>query len=235
MQSNSESAQMQWDLSGAGRGRWVFPARPDGAVNQYVDFLHFFDCDDPEAAAELLISADTDFVAWVNGRLVGFGQYSDYPDQKTYERLGLAGALRKGRNVLAATVFYNGRDSSVYRRGEPGLVFEVRGPGLLAASGPATLCRPNPCYHSGPIAVVSRQLFFTFGYDARAADGFGREGYVPGPDWAAVGDDEATLPEDRTVLSPRPVARLIDGGPTPAALSAATRPSTEARSCPAMR
>jgi len=220
MQNGSESAGQRWDLSGTGRGRWVFPARPDGAVNQVVDFLHGFECDHVRAGAELLLSADTDFVAWLNGRLVGHGQYSNYPDEKTYERLPLDGALRAGSNALAVTVFYNGRDSSVYRRGEPGLVYEVRGPERLAASGTATLCRTNPCYHSGPIATVSRQLFYTFGYDARAGDGFARDGYTPAGGWAAVRDEEVTLPAGRTVLRGRPVARLVDGGATSARLQA---------------
>jgi len=220
MQSDSESAGQRWDLSGIGRGRWIFPARPEGAVNQIVDFLHSFDCNHPEAGAELLISADTDFVAWLNGHLVGHGQYSDYPDRKTYERLPLGGTLRMGSNTLAVTVFYNGRNSSVYRRGEPGLLYEVRGPELLAASGTATLCRANPCYHSGPIATVSRQLFFTFGYDARAEDGFNRDGYTARAGWAAIRDEEVALPEGRRVLLRRPVARLVDGGATPAGLKA---------------
>ncbi|KPK46703.1 MAG: hypothetical protein AMK72_09400, partial [Planctomycetes bacterium SM23_25] len=116
--------------------------------------------------------------------------------------------------------FYNGRNSSVYRRGTPGLLFEVRGVNLLAASGTDTLCRPNPSYHSGRIATVSRQLFYTFGYDARAEDGFDRDGYTPGAGWEAIREEESILPEHRAVLSPRPVARLVDRGATPARLKA---------------
>ena len=219
-EETSKDMEQQWNLSGLDRGRWIFPARPEGAVNQIVDFLHRFDCAGPDAGTELLISADTDFAVWLNGCFIGHGQYSDYPDQKTYERLPLGEALRRGANTLAVTVFYNGRDSSVYRRGDPGLVFEVRGPQQLAASGTATLCRPNPCYHSGPIATVSGQLSYTFGYDARGTDGFNEDGYVPGDDWTAIRKEEAVLPEERSVLSPRPVARLVDGGVTPAGLQA---------------
>ena len=216
-----ECPEHLWDLSGVDGPRWVFPARPEDAVNQIVDFLHRFDCQEPDANAELLISADTDFAVWLNGCYLGHGQYSDYPDQKTYERLPLGEALRRGANTLAVTVFYNGRDSSVYRRGVPGLVFEVRGPERLAGSGTATLSRPSPCYHSGPIATVSGQLSYTFGYDARGEDGFNQDGYAPGEGWDAIREEEATLPEARTILSPRPVAGLVDGGVTPAGLQAA--------------
>ena len=210
-----------WRLREESGARWIFPARPDDAVNQVVDFLHAFSCHVPVPDAELLISADTDFVAWLNGRLVGSGQYSDYPDRKTYERLPLADDLREGANTLAVTVFYNGRTSSVYARGAPGLLFEVRGAGVLAASGTATLCRPNPCYQSGPIAIVSRQLAYTFGYDARGDDGFNRDGYSPGDEWTAITETEATLPDNRAVLAPRPIARLVDAGCTTVRLTAA--------------
>lgn len=210
-----------WRVSEDGVARWIFPARADDAVNQIVDFLHEFNCEAPVSGGELLISADTDFVVWLNGRLIGHGQYSNYPDRKTYERLPLGNALRQGANTLAVTVFYNGRTSSVYERGAPGLLFELRGETVLATSSTSTLCRPNPCYHSGPIAIVSSQLAYTFGYDARGDDGFGRDDYMPGDDWRAVSDAEATLPKARAVLGPRPITRLADAGCTSARLTSA--------------
>ena len=200
-----------WNICERGRARWIFPKREEGAVNQYVDFLHLFENDN---AAELRISADTDFSVWLNGRFIGDGQYSNYPDAKTYESFLLADSLRSGRNTIAVTVFYNGRTSSVYRRGEAGLVFEVRAKdgSVLAASGTETLCRTNPCYHSGPIAIVSGQLAYTFGYDARNEDRFQDDGYRPGTEWRRIDSAEATIPEVRCELSSRPVPRLVDGG-----------------------
>jgi len=214
-----------WSLqAGDADAYWIFPSRPADAVNQWVDFLHRFSTATAIAEAELWISADTDFVVWLNGRLIGHGQYSDYPDRKTYERFRLGDSLRVGANTLAVTVFYNGRSSSVYRRGDPGLLFAIKaGGGHLTASGRQTRWRDNPCYASGPIAIVSHQLSYTFGYDARHDDGFHREGYVPGKEWTAMGEDDATRPSERLVLTPRPVARLVDHGLTAAALVAAGR------------
>ncbi|MDT8389149.1 MAG: family 78 glycoside hydrolase catalytic domain [Lentisphaeria bacterium] len=210
----------RWDLSDHAGPQWIFPARPGDSVNQYVDFLHAFDCDQPDPGAELVISADTDFIAWLNGTLIGHGQYSDYPDQKTYDRFSVGSALRQGSNTLAVTVFYNGRDSSVYRRGKPGVVFEIRGTGLSVISGTATRCRPNPSYHSGSIAIVSGQLAYTFGYDASREDNRHVPDDIPGGDWRRVAASEATCPPGRRTLNPRPVARLVDGGPTAARLHA---------------
>jgi len=227
--SFSETGE-RWRISD-GDARWVFPSQPNGAVNQYVDFLHRFEGDATGCESELLISADTDFAVWLNGQLIGHGQYSNHPDRKTYERFDVGDTLRQGRNTLAVTVFYNGRTSSVYERGEPGLLYEVRGQGVLAASGTDTLCRANPCYHSGPIAIVSGQLAYTFGYDARGADGFEQDGYTPGEihrlateatgnAWRAIGEDEARAPAGREELLPRPVPRLVGGGHTAARLVA---------------
>lgn len=210
-----------WQLSDQDGARWVFPALREDAVNQYCDFLHRFECSSTDVDVVLRISADTDFVVSLNGTRVGHGQYSDYPDAKTYERFPLQGLLQEGENLLAVTVFYNGRSSSVYRRGEPGLVFEARGEELLTASGVETRCRQDPSYHSGDIAVVSGQLFYTFGYDARGEDGFDASAdYAASDSWRPVKAAEAGVPADRRVLRSRPVQRLVDGGLTPAAFVA---------------
>lgn len=215
-----ETEASTWSLSMPEGGSWIFPALPADAVNQYVDFRHVFSAPDGCRQATLKISADTDFEVWLNGQWIGRGQYSNYPDRKTYECFELGGAIESGKNMLALTVYYNGRDSSVYCRGAAGLVFEVRqGECLLAGSGTSTEWRVNPCYHSGPIAIVSHQLAYTFGYDARnSAVPLAAE--VPSVGWRAIVSGELQIPAARMVLSPRPVARLIDGGLTDSRLHA---------------
>lgn len=209
-----------WQLSTHKGPQWIFPGVPENSVNQIVDFSHSFECDQHDPEAQLRISADTDFMVWLNGILIGCGQYSDYPDQKTYERFTIGPALREGTNSLAVTVFYNGRDSSVYRRGQPGVVFEISGKGFSVASGTTTRCRRNPCYHSGPIAIVSGQLAYTFGFNASRGDDYHAPGYTPGDDWRPIAADEATVPPERQTISPRPIPRLVDGGATTARLCA---------------
>lgn len=219
MMNVDSGASRIWQLSDGHPATWIFPGLPADSVNQYVDFLHEFECDPLPVQAELWISADTDFRVWLNGRLIGDGQYSDYPNDKTHERFSLGDSLVNGRNRLAMTVFYNGRTSSVYERGEPGVIFEVRaGNRVLASSGTATRCRLNLCYHSGPIAIVSGQLAYTFGYDARGEDGFQQAGCSPDCTWRVILDTESTVPEKRATLRSRPVPRLIDGGCTEARL-----------------
>lgn len=207
-----------WDLTAQTKARWIFPCLPPDSVNQYYDFHHEFELPDVKEGGVLRISADTDYVAVLNGKYIGMGQYSDYPDQKTYDWYAVEKLLWSGRNTLAVTVFYNGRTSSVYRRGSPGLVFDIQADGYIAGSGTGTRYRKNPCYHSGPIATVSRQLSFTFGYDARQGDMFGSSGYNPGSDWKHIDESESFIPTDRRVLRPRPTAKLVEGELAPACI-----------------
>ena len=51
-----------------------------------------------EMPAELLVSADSDFAAFLNGAFLGRGQFSDFPDAKTYTRIQLEPA--RGENLL---------------------------------------------------------------------------------------------------------------------------------------
>ncbi|MHC4886499.1 MAG: family 78 glycoside hydrolase catalytic domain, partial [Planctomycetota bacterium] len=206
----------EWHLTeGTGAG-WVWPREVQGCVNQYVDTIHEFSLKKLPESATLLISADTDYVAWMNGVLIGYGQFSDYPDAKTFDALPLQESLTKGSNRLAITVYYDGEDSSTYHKGNAGLVYEVTGTEEPVVSGGKTRLRLNPCYHSGPIARVSGQLSFTWGYDARQSDAF-QTGAL-GNDWRYATPQDITHTQARSTLLPRPVSKLVDRGPTRARL-----------------
>ncbi len=207
-----------WNLETEPSAKWVFPQTPEDSVNQIVDFIHHFECSELNHDTYLKISADTDYVVWLNGEIVGHGQYSDFPDQKTYDHLNISSFLKEGSNQFAFSIFYNGRTSSVYKKGAPGLVFEVESDKVITQSGTETLYRKNQSYHSGPIAVVSRQLFYTFGYDARNEDDFTSINYKTDNNWLTINDNEATTPKDRLKIAPRPISKLVAGGFTNASL-----------------
>ena len=167
---------------------WCADAAP---VNAYVLFRQRFTA--PLGKARLLISADAQYAAFLNGILIGEGQYADYPAWKAYDELPCA--LSAGENTLEITVWCPVTDSSVYRAGRPGLLFELTDEAgqVLAASGEQTQCAPHPNYRSGPIENITPQLGYTFSYDARAA----------APEWRP-----AAVVEGSRALHPRPVAKL---------------------------
>ncbi|HML48133.1 MAG TPA: hypothetical protein PKE04_15430, partial [Clostridia bacterium] len=54
-------------------------------VNAYVDFTDSFFIDSTGGAYRLRVSADAQYVLYVNDRFVDCGQYADFPDYKVYD------------------------------------------------------------------------------------------------------------------------------------------------------
>lgn len=198
-----------------GKPLWIWPELgldEENGQNQILDFWQSFEVTDLGDSPSLLISADTDFVVWINGNMIGHGQFPNFPESKTYEEFPLDKFLIKGTNTIAITVYYNGVNCSVYLKGKPGLIFGLQGAKTGSASGTSTLWRKNPSYHNGPIVKVSGQLSHTFAYDARHHDHFGNSSFHPGHEWKNIQREECSLPEKRISLTERPIARLISTG-----------------------
>lgn len=119
----------------------------------------------------LRLSVDTQFAAYVNGRLAATGQYTDYPDAKVYEEYDLTPYLTPDENELRIVAYCQNTASSTYRPGKPYLIYTVNaGTDLLCTSGEATLCRPHPRFVSGEVERITGQLGFSFRYHATADD-----------------------------------------------------------------
>lgn len=186
----------------------MWPRDQRDLPNHYVQFVQDLQLDaELTSSAEIAISADTNYAVWLNGEFIGTGQWSNYPDDKTFDVLKLSSA-RAGENRLCVLGWYQGENSSQYRKGEAGLVFAVRAAGrLVGQSGEATRMRRAPDYVSGSVPRVTPQLSFTFEYHAKLDDGWRRAGYAVSDAWRTPGADEMKSLTGRPVR-PRPVARL---------------------------
>jgi len=196
--------------------KWIWAAGTARNVNQYVEFRREFRADNV-TAAELCLSVDTNFVAWVNGRYVGTGQFSDFPKRKTFSRIDITNAIMPGENTLAVLAHYCGQDHFSYIPGEPGLWFTIRCGGTEIVSDDKTLCRVSPSYRQGPLARLSPQRGFTFEYDARRQDDWTALDYNATTAWAsAATTNETSVPEERPLpmlsLKPRPPHRIVAQG-----------------------
>ncbi|MBQ3125621.1 MAG: family 78 glycoside hydrolase catalytic domain [Clostridia bacterium] len=119
----------------------------------------------------LTLSVDTQYAAYLNGRLAAWGQYTDYPDAKVYETADLTSCLQRGENDLRIVAYCQNAPSSTYRPGKPWLIYTVTADDeLLCASGERTLCRPHPCFFSGETEKITGQLGYSFRYDGRVSD-----------------------------------------------------------------
>lgn len=190
--------------------QWIWPAASTEPPNQYAQFLQDFDL--PAAPAGpifLAISIDTNYAVWINGHFAAFGQWSNFPDDKTYDVIDISEHLSSGTNRICITGYWQGESSSTYRPGDPGLVFAIKaGDNIIAHSGPDTRHRPAPNYVSGRVPKVTGQLGFSFEHRGDKLDGWLSPDYQPGDEWKPPSDAERKPLADRPVR-PRPVERLL--------------------------
>lgn len=198
---------------------WIWSPEGGRNINQYVEFRCEFMIADHENmdGAELLLAVDSNFVAWINGKRVGTGQFTDFPESKTFSRMDVASALVVGRNALTVLVHYCGVDHFSYMPGAPGLWFSLRCGGREIVSDDAVQCRPSPAYRQDEMPRITIQMGFTFEYDARKDDGWTTAEYRPDDSWTPAAVVPGMLsPEERPlpmlVLQPTVAGRIIGQG-----------------------
>lgn len=201
---------IRYDI-GSVRSRWVYPGqRAD--VNSFMRFRHDFAVETVDPEATLHVSADSDYAAWLNGTFIGHGQFSDYPDAKTYDSLPVGHLLREGDNSLRIQHYWKGIDCSTSREGESGLIYALVNGETVIASGEDTLWQPETGYRQGDMARVSPQLGFSFEYDGAAAgDWLDESDDLNG--WNRIVQDDCCVRKQIRPLAPRPVKKCVLGAP----------------------
>ena len=135
--------------------------------NQYIEFRREFELTDIPQQACLRISVDTNFTAWINNKLSGCGQFGDFPEKRTFSQIDVSDLLKVGKNALAILVHYCGEDTFSYLPGDAGLWYQVDINGkILAESDKRTLCRVSPNYLQEDTTRLTRQIGFSFNYNA---------------------------------------------------------------------
>jgi len=196
---------------------WAWCAASGDLPNQYVEWIHPFQLGDERRGLRLCISADTNFAVWCNERYVGSGQYSDWPDRKTYTEFEIDADVLRGRNTLCILGYYCGADTYGYLKGEPRLWYVLGDHHkILACSGPESRCRISPSYKQGSMPRRSNQLGFVFEYDARRDDGWRTPDYQPDNTWQPPAIRRERAPAARPipplVLGDAPVGTILAQG-----------------------
>ncbi len=184
----------------------LFNAKPiwlSGAASpdEFAEFLTEFEA---EKSCRLYISAGSDYNVFLNGRLVAFGQYADYPEHRFYDIIELSDGLVSGKNELRIVVWYYGVDSQTHIASSAYLIFGLtdEGGNILAASSGSIVSRPAFGYIPHRRTAITVQLGLSWHYNAADDE---RE-YLPSRE----------LPEPMCEWQPRPIERLslldmIDG------------------------
>lgn len=181
-------------------GKWIWHNEGQ-SKDLYVDFIKEFRA---SGKTVLRIASDSNYTAYVNGKLAAFGQYADYPDAKIHDEIDISGFIHDGANLLAVTVWYFGENFFTYTKGDAGLIFEIESNGAIAAfSDETTLSRVSKDYISGVCHPISGQLGYSYHYDMKGFDGW----YLPESEKTGFESSVPVAGISRS-LSPRPVKKL---------------------------
>ncbi len=181
------------------KSKWIWE-RENPFPDEYADFKATI----TEKNATLFIAAETDYAAYVNGKLAFFGIYKGYRDVKYYDELPLNGFLTEKENEIEIVVWYQGINCSSSIDDGAGVIFELSSGGkILAASDENTLSRPDIRYKNGYKKQLTPQLGYSFLYDATICDEI-----KSSDSW------HKSVVTGRTVkLSPRPVKKSVVSSP----------------------
>lgn len=107
------------------RGNWIWNGLPPGTPNVYLEARREFDIEGEPGEAELRISANQEYVAFLNGQEIGRGPSPADSRWKYFDVFDPGSVLRCGRNVLAVLVYNFGAEDVV--------TGQLQGPGGLFA------------------------------------------------------------------------------------------------------
>ena len=109
--------------------RWIWQRQP-GPPNRWMRFRKSFTLPAGAKSAAARIAADSKYWLWVNGELVvreGGLRRGPTRQGTYYDEIDLGGHLKKGRNVIAALVWYWGREGFSHKdSGAGGFLFQMR-------------------------------------------------------------------------------------------------------------
>ena len=162
--------------------------------NEYVDFKKDVVFSSVNPDAEIKISADTEYVLSINGELVGYAQYDDYPEAKVYDTYKIAKYLKEGENSIEINGYYQGVASLQYAVGEKGLWFELENGDDKVVSDETVKCRICEKFKNGDMHKNTWQMGFSFEYDAAEGEN----------EW-----ENAIIKDVKTTLSPRPIKQMV--------------------------
>ncbi len=150
-----------------GSAEWIrFPGDP-GTDNTYTIFRTTFQADTAKPVL-LRLSVAGNYACRINGTLAAFGQYTDFPSNKTYSETDVTACCKNGRNTVEITAYFSSNRFSSHLDGEPGLIAVFfNGETEAAASSSAWLCARDERYLAGPdVPKVFVSLNYCWLFDA---------------------------------------------------------------------
>ncbi|MBQ7830771.1 MAG: family 78 glycoside hydrolase catalytic domain [Clostridia bacterium] len=179
------------------KAKWIW-VEQDSKPDTYGEFYNEFMW--KEGNVKCLLSCDSDYTLFINGRYVESNQYADYEWYKVYDEIDITSYLTTGKNSIAVLVWHFGVDTQRYKKAQAGVIFELQKDAeVILASDENTRARYSQAYRQGIQKLITRQLGLSFFYDATKEDGWMISG---------TGLDFATVVDKNCALSRRPIKKL---------------------------
>lgn len=182
---------------------WIWLAAGE-ETNQYGCFRYKFNSQ-MGGKSKLLISSDTDFIVYLNGKEAARGQFPDYEFDKTYSEFIIDNVLA-GENVIAVLAYHCGDDFFTHAKSKAGFAVAMDINGEIITSSSAWKGIQNPAFTSGVMAKVTPQLGFVIKYDANKELNW-QDCNFDDSGWARA----VACKHELRSLTPRPLAPLVIG------------------------
>lgn len=175
------------------KAKWIWISKEFNA-DEYAVFQKEFSC--PNSKLILKICAETNYVAYLNGTMVAYGQFAGYKQVKYFDTIDLSKYAVKGKNLLKITVWYEGLNSFTHIEDGAGLIYEITDENrVVCYSDKTTFGAIDADYVCGQKRLVTIQL----GYTSTKISGAKQNKLLP------------CIETGREVkILPRPVKKLID-------------------------
>ena len=142
--------------------KWIW-IHEENKPDEYAEFTFDFD-GDVSKRYNLLLTGDSNYNVYLNEKLVGFGQPTDYPHYKIYDNF-MFSDVKQGKNQVKIVVWYYGQNTQTYIKDDAGVIFELRENGEpIYASSEKTLGRLCTEYENYRCKNITVQLGLGYKY-----------------------------------------------------------------------
>ena len=191
------------------QAQWIWLPQQSGTVpeeNLYALFRSAFTLNDLAQPVILRISAAGNYAFYLQETLAAFGQYTDYPEKKTYSETDVTDKCVKGENRFVCQVHFSGNSFSSHVDGTPGLIAQiVQGERILSSSGESWEAAWDSRYEMGEREKVSSSLNYTFAFHASRQAGPWQQAALA-PRACTLRKRPAPPPLMRELLPAKPIA-----------------------------
>ena len=105
-----------------GKARWIWIDNYP-CPNEFAEFRESFIYSSGKVTLKL--SAETDYIVYLNGKRIFFCQFASYKNEKYYDEEDITALCKKGENTLLFTVRYEGADTACHTDCGGGLIYSV--------------------------------------------------------------------------------------------------------------